>query len=142
LRFLLGDCVHAVGPTGVATFNIQGYTLHSLLIISIKGDFKELQGQWLHEIQQSLANKEYLIIDEVLMVARILVGCIKYFFIKQIPCLCLVFGDFGQLSPVMDLPLFTTVSCYHLPDQAYQQFHQAIVLKQVCANQHLDQVLF
>ena len=49
-------------------------------------------------------------------------------------CSCLLFGDFGQLPPVMDLPLFTTNSRTELSDQgraAYQTFQQAVVLDQV-----------
>lgn len=32
-------------------------------------------------------------------------------------CSCLLFGDFGQLPPVMDLPLYTTNSHSELSDQ-------------------------
>ena len=49
-------------------------------------------------------------------------------------CSCLLFGDFGQLPPVMDLPLYTTDSHSELSDQgraAYQSFQQAVVLDQV-----------
>ena len=49
-------------------------------------------------------------------------------------CSCLLFGDFGQLPPVMDLPLFTTHSRSELSDQgraAYQYFNKAVVLDQV-----------
>ena len=49
-------------------------------------------------------------------------------------CSCLLFGDFGQLPPVMDLLLYTTGSRSALSDvgsNAYQQFEQAVVLDQV-----------
>ena len=49
-------------------------------------------------------------------------------------CSCLLFRDFGQLPPVMDLPLYTTDSRSELSDQgraAYQTFHLAVVLDQV-----------
>ena len=52
----------------MAAFNIEGHTLHSLLSLPVKGDFKELQGEWLHEMQQSLADMDSLIIDEMSMV--------------------------------------------------------------------------
>ena len=62
-------------------------------------------------------------------------------------CSCLLFGDFGQLSPVMDLPLYTTDSRTELSDQgraAYQTFQQAVVLDQVMrqAGQDPEQVQF
>jgi len=156
LRLLLQHRVRVSAPTGVASFNIQGHTLHSLLRLPVKGDFKELQGQSLHEMQQSLANMEYLIIDEMSMVGRTLLGQVDNRLRQVFPdkadrlfggCSCLLFGDFGQLPPVMDLPLFTTVCRSQLSDQgsaAYHQFDQAIVLNQVMrqSGQHPDQVLF
>ena len=62
-------------------------------------------------------------------------------------CSCLLFGDFGQLPPVMDLPLYTTDSRSELSDQgraAYQNFKQAVVLDQVMrqSGQDPQQVLF
>ena len=92
LRLLLGHRVRVAAPTGVAAFNIEGRTLHSLLSLPVKGEFKELQGERLHEIQQSLAYMEYLIIDEMSMVGRTLLDkltsiCIKYYLIKLIPYL-------------------------------------------------------
>ena len=45
LRLLLEHRVRVAAPTGVAAFNIEGHTLHSLLSLPVKGDFKELQGE-------------------------------------------------------------------------------------------------
>lgn len=54
-------------------------------------------------------------------------------------CSCLLFGDFGQLPPVMDLPLYTTMPRTLLSDlgsSAYQLFDKAIVLEQaICVSQ-------
>ena len=62
-------------------------------------------------------------------------------------CSCLLFGDFGQLPPVMDLPLYTTVSRTALSDlgsSAYQLFDRAIVLDQVMhqSGEDPNQMLF
>ena len=62
-------------------------------------------------------------------------------------CSCLLFGDFGQLPPVMDLPLYTIDSHTELSDlgrAAYQTFQQAVVLDQVMrqTGQDLQQVQF
>ena len=74
LRLLLKDKVRVAAPTGVAAFNIDGHTLHSLLNLPTKGEFKDLQGEQLHHMQESLANMEYLIIDEMSMVGRKIFG--------------------------------------------------------------------
>ena len=84
---------------------------------------------------------EYLIIDEMSMVGRKFLGQVDLRLHQVFPrqadtpfggCSCLLFGDFGQLPPVMDLPLYTTLSRFPLSDQgsaAYQLFDHAIVLK-------------
>ena len=59
LRLLLGDHVRVAAPTGVAAFNIDGYTLHSLLSLPTKGDFKDLEGERLHRMQQTLSAMKY-----------------------------------------------------------------------------------
>ena len=49
-------------------------------------------------------------------------------------CSCLLVGDFGQLPPVLDLPLYTIDSRSELSNQggeAYQSFNQAVILDQV-----------
>ena len=48
LGLLLDHCVCVAVPTGVAAFNIEGHTLHSLLSLPVKGDFKE--GERLHQM--------------------------------------------------------------------------------------------
>jgi len=40
--------VCAVAPTGVAAFNIEGTTLHSLLSLPTRGEFKDLEGEQLN----------------------------------------------------------------------------------------------
>ena len=94
-------------------------------------------------MQQSLADMEYLIIDEMSMVGRKIFGQVDKRLRQVFPhhadllfggCSCLLFGDFGQLPPVMDLPLYTTTSCSALSDlgsTAYQLFDQAVVLTQM-----------
>ena len=62
-------------------------------------------------------------------------------------CSCLLFGDFSQLPPAMDLLLYTTDSRSELSDQgrmAYQNFNQAVVFDQVMrqAGQDPQQVQF
>ena len=99
---------------------------------------------------------DYLIIDEMSMVGRKIFGQVDKRLRQGFPhradtlfrgCSCLLFGDFGQLPPVMDLPLYSTVSRSALSDlgsTAYQLFDHAVVLKQVMrqSGQTPAQVLF
>ena len=156
LRLLLQHQLRVAAPTGVAAFNVDGCTLHSLLSLPTKGDFKDLEGERLNKLQQSFTDIKYIIIDEMSMVGRKSLGQVDRRLRQAFPhrgqevfggCSCLLFGDFGQLPPVMDLPLYTTDSRSELSDQgraAYQQFNQAVVLDQVMrqAGQDHEQVLF
>ena len=54
IQCLLKDRLCVAAPTGVAAFNVDGYTLHSLLSLPVKGD-KPLEGKRLQTIQQMLA---------------------------------------------------------------------------------------
>ena len=156
LRLLLQDKVRVVAPTGVAAFNIDGNTLHSLLSLPVKGDFKDLEGEHLSKLQQSLESMQYMIIDEISMVGRKLFGQVDRRLRQIFPqhscevlggCSCLLFGDFGQLPPVMDLPLYTTSISSPLSDigsSSYISFDQAVVLDQIMRQSGDDpsQVLF
>ena len=131
LKLLLRNQLWVCGPTGVASFNIQGYMLHTLFSLRLptRGDFKDLEGDKLHDMQQSLLEMNYLIIDEMSMVGR------KMFDrrLRQIfphnahqmlgGCSCILFGDFAQLPPVMDLPLYTTQSRNDLSDLGSSTYH-------------------
>ena len=62
-------------------------------------------------------------------------------------CSFLLFGDWGQLPPVMDLPLYTIVSLTELSDLGsanYHLFDRAVALDRVMrqAGQDADQELF
>ena len=156
LRLLLQHQLSVAAPTGVAAFNVDGHTLHSLLSLPTRGDFKDLEGERLNKLQQSFSDIKYVIIDEMSMVGRKTLGQVDRRLRQAFPrhaqelfggCSCLLFGDFGQLPPVMDLPLYTTDSRSELSDQgraAYHNFKQAVVLDQVMrqSGQDPQQVLF
>ena len=154
LRKLLQHKVKVIAPTGVAAFNVQGHTIHSLLYLPTKGDFKDLEGDRLRSLQQNLQELEYIIIDEMSMVGRKMFGQVDSRLRQAFPhnadtvlggCSCILFGDYGQLPPVMDLALFSQESRSALSDlgrAAYQLFDKAVVLKQVMrqSGQDEDQV--
>ena len=130
--------------------------MHSLFNLPTKGDFKELQGQTLQTIQQSFLEVRYVIIDEMSMMGRKLFGQIDRRLRQIFPhhgdcilggCSLILFGDFGQLPPVMDLPLYTTIPRTDLSDlgsTTYHAFTKAIVLDQVMrqCGEDADQILF
>ena len=156
LKLLLRDHLLVAAPTGVAAFNVDGYTLHSLLSLPIRGDFKPLEGKRLQTIQQTLSGVDYIIVDEMSMVGRKTFGQVDRRLRQVFParseelfggCSFLLFGDWGQLPPVMDLPLYTTVSRTELSDLGsanYHLFDRAVALDRVMrqAGQDADQELF
>ena len=156
IRLLLEATLTVAAPTGVASFIIEGITLHSLLHLPTKGEFKQLEGIRLKHFQDSMSTTRYIIIDEMSMVGRKMFGQIDRRLRQAFPhhaqevfgrCSMLLFGDFGQLPPVMDLPLYTIDSRSELSDQgrtAYQQFDKAFILTQVMrqAGNGPDQVRF
>ena len=143
LRLLLEKHLCVAAPTGVAAFNIAGQILHSLLSLPTKTDFKDLEGERLNQLQQSFSDIKYIIIDEMSMVGRTAFAQVDRRLRQAFPhrsqevfggCSCLLFGDFGQLPPVMDQPLYTTQSRSELSDQgmtAYRSFKSAVVLDQI-----------
>ena len=144
LKGLLQKIVRIAAPTGVAAFNVQGCTLHSLLHLPTKGEFKSLEGERLQQLQESLAGVKYnIIIDEMSMsmsmVGRKLFGQVdsrlRQAFQHSADVVLggsvLLFGDFVQLPPVIDLPLYSSDMKSPLSDlgrTAYQSFSKAIVL--------------
>ena len=74
LAKLLQSAVKIMAPTGVAAFNVHGYTLHSLLHLPTRGEFKDLQGESLDDLQKSMNGVRYIIIDEMSMVGRKMFG--------------------------------------------------------------------
>uniref|UniRef100_A0A1X7U1S2 ATP-dependent DNA helicase n=1 Tax=Amphimedon queenslandica TaxID=400682 RepID=A0A1X7U1S2_AMPQE len=143
LRLLLGTSLKVAAPTGVAAFIIEGRTLHSLLHLPVRGDFKDMEGINLQNIQEELSSTKYLIIDEMSMVSKKTFGMIDRRLRQAFPhksqvlfggCSVLLFEDFGQLLPVFGLPLYTTQSSSDFADQgyrAYSQFTSSFTLTQV-----------
>ena len=109
--------VQVIAPTGVAAFNINGTTIHSTLSLPIINNKKfELEGNQLKQLQERLANVIYLIIDEKSMVGRRMLALIDLRLRQAFPehkneafggRSIILFGDFGQLPPVLDLPMYT-----------------------------------
>ncbi|GBC48412.2 ATP-dependent DNA helicase PIF1 [Rhizophagus irregularis DAOM 181602=DAOM 197198] len=109
--------VLVIAPTGVASFNINRATIHSTLSIPIKNNKDELSGIRLKKLQERVQDVRYFIIDEKSMVGRRMLGFIDmrlreaFSENKNEPFSgrsVILFGDFGQLAPVLDVPMFAT----------------------------------
>ena len=111
-------------PTGVAAFNINGMTLHSALLLgrSKYSGFQPLSHDRLNTLRTKLSRLMFLIIDEVSIVgSNMLLEIHKR--LQQVKGVSddVMFGgvsilavrDLYQLPPVVQAPLFSTVSdCY------------------------------
>lgn len=100
-------------PTGAAALNVDGYTIHSLLMMPAK-----LRGKSLSELVKLWRNVRYLVIDEVSMIGAAFLADICHR-LQQAKGECgvaalrpfggvnIIFtGDFGQLKPVLAKSLF------------------------------------
>ena len=115
IRNLLQSKCVVTATTGEAAYNIRGVTVHSLLKLPIgsRGN-KDLTGQTLYSLQESVSNIGYIIIDGYSMLAQVTFGWIdkrckqatsyndKVFGGKSL----ILTGDPGQLPPVADRPLY------------------------------------
>ena len=108
--------VLVIAPTGIAAFNINGATIHSTLSIPIiNKQSYEIDGNKLKKLQERLHNIIYFIIDEKSMVGRRMMGLINMRLRQAFPenkdepfggRSIIMFGDFGQLPPVLDVPMY------------------------------------
>ena len=139
----LADKVIVTGTTGMAAFNIYGETLHSVLQLPVRStNKKELQGSSLQRLQVKLRDKHYLLIDEMSMLGQTTFAWV-YRRLRQATGKSdeplggispIMFGDFAQLPPVGDRPLFAPASDQQLPFQGftiYRQFTTVVILKQI-----------
>jgi ATP-dependent DNA helicase PIF1 len=138
------DCC-ITATTGIAAFNINGVTIHSLLQLPIRNQgAKDLEGSALIRLQDRLKNKKYIIIDEMSMLGqrsftwidkRLRQATARYDKLFGGISVILI-GDFGQLPPVGDKLLFTDpdVTKHESNDHAYllyKQFTTVVILKQI-----------
>ena len=117
--------------TGKAAFNIRGVTIHFLLKLPIGSrGAKDLTGQSLCRLQDSLNEINYIIIDEYSMLGQVTFGWTDKRCKQATGCYDKVFGgksfiltgDPGQLPPVADKPLYHAKSSNVVGEQGYQAY--------------------
>ena len=131
LAHLLKDSCLLTGTTGMAAFNICGITLHSALQLPVRENNKQpLQGQPLARLQMRLANKQYLIIDEMSMLGQRMFAWVDKRLRQGTGQLdkplgnfsVILIGDFAQLSPVGDMPLYSPTPSSDLGCHGYAMY--------------------
>jgi ATP-dependent DNA helicase PIF1 len=107
------DPVCVIAPSGVAVLNIFGRTIHSALGLPINRDFVPLTGSWLAAFQELWKDVHFLIIDEKSMLGLRTFTQTDSQLQQMKPCDLPMggfhvglFGDFAQLPPVGDTPLY------------------------------------
>ena len=146
VRSHLGDRCKVVAPTGVAAFNVSGTTAHHLFHLPVQKacPFAPLSGASLRNLQDEHDGVFYYIIDEMSMIGCRTLGMIDERLRQAFPNAAdqvfggrsvILVGDFGQLPPVCDAPLWSEPSTSRPLDKrgqsAFSMFHTAVVLDRV-----------
>ena len=141
------NSVQVCAPTGTAAFNVSGTTIHSTLSLPVpipRDDLLKLRGMALSVFQEKFASTKLLIIDEMSMIGRSLLRCIDLRLRETHPqhsslpfgkiSVCL-FGDFGQLPPVMDKPMYSQEPSNSAMSNggilSFRNFTKAVILRTV-----------
>ena len=139
----LGSSCILTGTTGMAAFNINGSTIHSALQLPVQNfRKKELDGKSLQRLQMELSGVHYIIIDEMSMLGLRMLAWIDKRLRQNTGKLdeafgdmSLIFiGDFAQLPPVGDRPMYAMPTSSVLSEQgkaAYTLFDTVVCLTQV-----------
>ncbi|KAL6404469.1 ATP-dependent DNA helicase PIF1 [Ilyonectria robusta] len=144
-----------VAPTGVASNQIQGSTIHSLLRLPVGGAFTDLPPADAAALQSRLRHVRYLVIDEKSMLGLEQLARIDSRLRQAFPQRSLEFfggvsvllvGDFFQLPPVRQKPLYSTSSSLSSLERrgqaAYRLFDRTVFLTTVQHQAGDDQARF
>ena len=119
IKTLLGDKCKLTGTTGLAGYNIEGCTLHSALQLPVRNhNNADLQGAALQRLQLRFSGKHYLIADEMSMLGQRTLAWVDKRLRQATGKLheplggisVIILGDFAQLPPVGDRPVYATPS--------------------------------
>ncbi|KAH7460893.1 hypothetical protein FOMA001_g19400 [Fusarium oxysporum f. sp. matthiolae] len=158
LQRLAGDRpspIWRAAPTGVASNQIMGTTLHSLLRLPVDRAFTELSPADANAIQKKLRDVRYLVIDEKSMLGLRQLSWVDKRLRQVFPgraadffggMSIILVGDFFQLPPVANKPLYFDGPLKDLHEvsgqAAYRAFNHTVFLKKVERQQGDDQAGF
>ena len=156
--YLISAIAHAIGhkclltgTTGMASFNICGKTVHSALKLPVRNsNNNDLQGSTLHKLQQEFKDVKYLVIDEMSMIGHRMLAWIDKRLRQATGLLnepmggisVILFGDFAQLPPVGDRPLYSLPSSCDLASHGhtiYKIFTTVVILDQILRQSQNDE---
>ena len=147
IRNLLQSRCTVTATTSKAAYNIRGVTIHSLLKLPIgsRGN-KDLTGQSLCRLQESLNNINCIIIDEHSMLGQVTFGWMDKRCKQAIGFIDKVFGgksliltgDPGQLPPVADKPLYHAKPSNAVGEQGFQAYHMLNKVVKLTVNQRVQ----
>lgn len=141
-----------MAPTGIAAYGIRGWTLNFGLAIPVK-NWGELGAAALGRLQTRWRNTKVLILDEKSMIGRLGFGKMDRRLRQVFPhsgeeilggMAVLLFGDFAQLPPIGDKPLYSDVVARVRTGlsedgrRAYLSFNQSITLQHIFRQNGLD----
>ena len=110
------DAIRVCAPTGAAAINIEGSTIHSLLHFPmVSSKFQPLNGEAKTNFQNEMKELKFIIIDEMSMIGAQILFMIERRLRETQPgvdepfggVFVYFFGDFRQLPPVKDAPLYS-----------------------------------
>ena len=150
LSQLLGQKCLLTATTGIAAFNIGGITIHSALQLPVQShNQNDLTGHGLASLQLKLSSIQYIIIDEVSMLGQRMMSWIDRRLRQasghtEIPLggySLILIGDFAQLPPVGDSPLYVSDEVYNIPSHGYTMYHlfnKVVILSDMVRQQGQD----
>ena len=127
----------------MASFNICGKMLHSALKLPIhQSNKRDLQGSALQRLQLAMKNKHYFVIDEMSMMGHQMMAWVDKRLRQATGQLhqpmgglsVILFGDFSQLPPVGDRPLYAPPATTDLAIHGhtiYHTFTTVVILDQI-----------
>ena len=132
IKKLLLECCAVCAPTGKASFNIRGVTLHSLLRLPVgQRRLGDLAGESLSQLQANLEMIQYIIIDEYSMLGQTSFGWVDKRCRQATGCKdrilsgksLILIGDICQLPPVGERVLYHGYPRNDTSQQGYILYH-------------------